>query len=190
LIVSPSEGWLGQAIGPGARVVDDPEMAALIERADKQAGLWAAGKVADTIGQGLVKATAGGIKKPPQAMVASLDARDGLTLRLEVVMASADDANVLKSFAHTQLGLLATLGQIKGLGPLLAKIGVDTSGSTVTFGLKASDAELRDVLSRMETVDTAAPTSQDAGPGNPMDTDAGAATSPPAAPSHDGGAPH
>jgi hypothetical protein len=186
LIVSPSEEWLGLAVGSGPRVLDDPEMAQLVATADQSAGIWAAGKVAGTIGSGLVKVTGGQIKNPPQAMVASLDAREGIRFRLDVMMSAPEEANILKSFAQTQLGLLATLGQIKGLGPLLAKIGVETTGSKVTFQVQATEAEVRDALSKMETVDTGGSTSQDAAPGNPTDPDAGT----PAAPALDAGAPH
>jgi hypothetical protein len=172
VIVTPSEQWMALALGGGPRVTESAELAPLLDQAQRHAGeggpaMWVAGMLTGKIGDGLVKLMNGQIASPPRAVVATVDVRDGMSVAFDAVMASLEDANALKLYAANQLELIAAWAQLRRLGPAVAKVRVEGTETTVTFKASLTEGELAEALSVLDTVDTDAPTLQDAGPGNP-----------------------
>jgi hypothetical protein len=161
VVLSGSRDLVVDALGDGKKVMDVPEMRALIERADTRAPLWAAGRVDDQLGQRLLRLTRGKVSSPPRAFLASLDPSHGLDADLAAVTASEDDAKVLESQVGPMLALVAMWAQAEDLGPLAAKVTVHHEGDAVHISINLSDDELKEVLSK---VDSGPPPAQDAGP--------------------------
>ena len=151
LVVATSKAWLIAAVGDGDKVMSEPVMAALIERADRSAAIWAAGQMSPEVGVGLVTSANGAIAAPPRAIVGSVHLRTGVKVAIGVEMTSPGDANVLKSQLQSQMGLIALAAQTYGLGAWLGKLGVDVEQETVYLRLALDDAEVRQILSRIDT---------------------------------------
>lgn len=161
VVLSASRELVVAGLGTGKKALDMPEMKALIDRADTRAPLWAAGRVDPTLGQRMLRLTRGKVTTPPTAFLAKLDPGDGVTLELAAVMASEDDAKAMESQLIPTLQLISIAAQIRGLGPLAAKIAGSRQGDTVRFGVSLTDAEVKEVLSK---VDSRPPAEEDAGP--------------------------
>ncbi len=199
LIVAGSREWLEIALGKGPRLTTDPEMKARLDSAltasraatkDKPAA-WAIGVVPPAVGAQLAAAT-GNTVAAPKMMSAQVDFRTGsgadsqvgiaATLRAE--MASAKDANALKSLADLQKPLLSAVAHKKGLGQLVAKLDFSTDGASLVMSFVASETELSDLVAAVDnsalnkptnttTLDTPEPPKQN--PSSPdVPTDAGA----------------
>ncbi len=160
LVVSASRDWLVQALSPGSDVRKGP-LGPLLGRIDEKAGLWAVGQVDPAVGQGIVTLTERQVAAPPAAMFGELDLSDGVRARLGVLMASEQDANAAVSFMKPQMALLATVAQTLSLGPLVSKLEVDAEAATVYLRVSLSDAEVKQLLSK---IDSRARPGQDAGP--------------------------
>ena len=117
---------------------------------DQHAPLWAAGRVDDRVRQGLVKATAGALSAGPTAIVAAFDPTKGARIELGALMASADDAKNLESFAKTQLGGLAMVAQAKSLGGIVDKLDIAADGTLVHFKLDLDQDEVNRLVSALD----------------------------------------
>jgi hypothetical protein len=161
VVLSASRDNVIAGLGTGKKALDAPEMKALIGRADTRAPLWAAGRVDQSLGQRMLRLTRGKVTTPPQAFLAKLDPQDGLTVELAAVMATEDDAKAMESQLIPTLQLISLAAQVRGLGPLAAKISGSRQGDVVRFGVSLTDAEVKEVLSK---VDSRPPAEEDAGP--------------------------
>jgi hypothetical protein len=161
VVLSASRELVVAGLGTGKKVMGTPEMKALVERADTRAPLWAAGRVDPALGQRVLRLTSGKVTTPPVAFLGKLDPKDGLAVELAAVMASEDDAKALESQLIPTLQLISLAAQVRGLGPLAAKIAGSRDGDTVRFGVSLTEAEVNEVLSK---VDSRPPPAEDAGP--------------------------
>jgi hypothetical protein len=161
VVLSGARELVIESLGDGPRVLDQPEMRALIERADTRAPVWAVGRVDDQLGQRLLRLTRGQVQSPPRAFLGRLDPTDGLQAELTAVAASEADAKVLESKVEPMLSLAAMAAQARGMGPLFGNVSVRQERDAVRIGITLTDAELKDVLSK---VDSSPPPEQDAGP--------------------------
>lgn len=174
VVLGPNQAWVEQALGKDAKVTDSGTLKPLIARADQAAPIWAAGRLAPAVAEGLMKPTGGTLKKGPEAVFLSIDPSTGLRVELGADMASEDDAKTLEQFATDQLRLLAQLAQWANLGPAVAKVRAQRDGANVTFALSLSMDEVNQLMTAIDstaedpqpsapTVD-AAPGSVDAAP--------------------------
>ncbi len=164
VVLSGSRELVLAGLGSGAKVLDNPEMKALVDRVDAKAPIWAVGQVEPALGQRLLKLTGGRLTSPPRAFLARLDPVSGLEAELAAVMSSEDDAKVLESQLNPTLALVSMAAQARGLGPIAAKIAGSRDGDAVRFGIALTDAEVKEVLSK---VDSRPPPEQDASPAAP-----------------------
>jgi hypothetical protein len=151
VVIATSSEWLARALSPGKSVRDVPAMAALLEKVDQTAGIWAIGQVDEQVGAGLVELAGGAVKTPPRAMFGHGRLARGIELELGVMMASEQEANSLVSLMKGQLSLGALAAQRYGLGTLIQKLGVDSEAETVYLRLALSEDEVRRVLSQIDT---------------------------------------
>ncbi|HWN68904.1 MAG TPA: hypothetical protein VNM90_14800 [Haliangium sp.] len=163
LVVATSSAWLAEAVGKGDKVLSRQPMAGWIERADPNAGIWAAGALDEKIGRELV-ALVGGLVSPPRALLGHIHLKEGLAASLSAIAASAEDAQALVALTNMQLRVGALALQRYGLGPLVSKLTVAAEGDTLHLRLALTEEELKDVLSRIDT--TPAP-AQDTPSGKP-----------------------
>jgi hypothetical protein len=161
VVLSNMEPWVEKALGAGPKVMDDKDMKAWIGMSDQAAPMWLAAKVDPKVGDGLIRVGQGQIKAGPKAVFGSMDPSAGLKAELGAVMQTEDDAKALESFSKSQVGLLALAAQWKGLGPAVSKTAVTRDSAVVRLRLSLSDAEVRDVFSK---IDTTAAAPQDAHP--------------------------
>jgi hypothetical protein len=161
VVLSGSRDLVVAGLGDGKKVMDAPELRALLQRADTRAPLWAVGRVDDKLGQRLLRITRGKVATAPRAFLASLDPSDGLHADLAAVTASAEDAKTLESQVGTMLALVAMAAQSQDLGPLASRITTRHEGDTLHISVALTDDELKEVLSK---VDSGSPPAQDAGP--------------------------
>lgn len=169
VVVSASRELVVQALGTGKKALDDAALKGLIDRADTGAPLWAVGKVDPALGQRLIALTSGQVQAAPTAFLATLDPSGGLTASLGAVMAGESDAKALESHVNPTLGLIALAAGARGLGPLAAKIVASRDGAIVKFGVALGDAEVKDLLSK---IDSRVPAQQDAPPAAAQDAGA------------------
>jgi hypothetical protein len=151
LVAATSSEWLAQAVGKGDKVLSRQPMASWIERADPKAGIWAAGALDERTGRELVALVGGLVSAPPRALLGHVHLKDGLTLSLSAVAASAEDAQALMALTNAQLGVGALALQRYGLGPLVSKLTVTAEGDTLHLRFALTEEELKDVLSRIDT---------------------------------------
>ncbi len=151
VVISASRALVVAALSTGKKVLDDPAMKALIDRADVAAPLWAAGQVDADLGQRLTRLTGGQVKAAPVAFLASADPVAGLQLSLGAVMGTEDDAKQLESHVNPMLALASLAAQARGLGPLASRIGASRDGVILRFGVKLDDAEVKEVLSKIDS---------------------------------------
>ena len=174
IVLGTQEAWVLDALGGGKKALDNPELATWLDTVDQKSPLWAIGKVDPRVGQGLVDASDATLTSPPQALVATLDPRDGMKADFRVLMASADQAKQLESFAQKELGLFTMAAQLKSLGAIVAKLKVATEGSTVRFSATLTQADVNQLLSVLD--DKPAPEQGTPAPGagvNPAPSTAG-----------------
>lgn len=151
LVVATSPEWLAEAVGKGEKVLSRQPMASWIERADPNAGIWAAGALDENIGAELLKLAGEQLRAPPRALYGHVHLKDGLALSLSTIAASPEDASVLAGLARAQLGVGALALQRYGLGPVVSKLTVTEQGDTMHLRFVLSAEELKDVLSRIDT---------------------------------------
>ena len=150
VVLSTSEAWLTEALGPGQKAPDSPELKALFPLVDQKAPLWAIGKVDERIRQGLVNASGGQLKAGPSAIVGSIDPTDGAKLDLGAVMATAEDAKSLETFANNEMKIVTMVAQNKSLGPVVAKVTVQAAGTVVRFRAPLTVEDVNQLLSVLD----------------------------------------
>jgi hypothetical protein len=161
VVLGSSEAYVLEALGPGKKVLDNPELASWIKQVDQRTPVWAAGRVAERVRQGLVKSTNGALTAGPVAFIATLDPTEGASLDLGVVMADGKDANTLETFAKDQLQLFALAAQAKSLGGIVDKVSIDAQDQVVRFKAKLAISDINRLFCLL---DGTAKCSQDATP--------------------------
>lgn len=169
IVLSASRELVLAGLGTGPKVMDAPEMKALIDRSDTHAPLWAAGKVDPAWSPRLLRLMNGALETPPKAFLGVVDASDGLRAQLSAVMGSEADAKVMESQLKPTLELVSLVAQARGLGPLAAKVVGVRDGDAIRFGVELTAEEVKELLSK---VDTTAPAAQDAAPAPTLDAGA------------------
>lgn len=133
VVLGSTEAYVLEALGPGKKAMDNPELAGFLKLVDQKSPIWAAGRVAERVRKGLVDVTNKELQAGPVAFVAKLDPSQGANLDLGVVMNDAKDANTLETFAKNQMGLFAMAAQAKGVGKIVDKVQISTQDKLVSF---------------------------------------------------------
>jgi hypothetical protein len=161
VILGASEAFVGEALGTGKKIMDNPDMAKWIAMADQKAPIWAAGRVDDRVKQGMVKVANGQISSGPTAYTASFDPTSGAKLELDAVMANAADAKTLESFAKTQLAAFGMVAQAKSLGTIVDKIAIAVDGAVLRFKASLDQDEVNQLISALDARGGSAETATD-----------------------------
>ncbi len=164
VVLGANEAYVGEALGTGKKLADNAELTSWIRRADQSAPIWAAGRVDERVRVGLLKVTNNQLKAGLVAIILAADPSDGLKLDVGALMATAEDAKTLESFAKTQLGLLAMAAQAKNLGTMVDKVAVSVETDIVRF--KAS-LSMSDVNLLISVLDGGGDAAQDSPPSSP-----------------------
>jgi hypothetical protein len=164
VVLGSQEAFVLEALGPGKKVAENPELKAFIDKADQKQAVWAAGQVDAGLGQRLLPAAQGALKAGPRGFVVAADATSGLRAQLGAVMASAEDAKALELLAKQQLGLLSMAAQVKGLGRLVGKVTATAEGTVLRLAVALDPTEINQLLSAVDSDGTG---SQDAPPAEP-----------------------
>jgi len=133
VVLGSTEAYVLEALGPGKKALDNPELAGFLKLVDQKAPIWAAGRVAERVRKGLVDVTNKELQAGPVAFVGKLDPSQGANVDLGVVMNDAKDANTLETFAKNQMGLFAMAAQAKGVGKIVDKVQISTQDKLVSF---------------------------------------------------------
>ncbi|MBA3817464.1 MAG: hypothetical protein H0X17_01105 [Deltaproteobacteria bacterium] len=161
VVLGTNEAYVTEALGPGKKALDHPELAGWIKLADQNAPVWAVGRVSDRVRVGLVKVTEGKLSAGPAAFVGSLDPSEGAKVDLGAVMVSPADAKQLESQAKAQLATLAMVAQLKSLGHLVQKLAITVDTNVVRFRAALTMDDVNHLLSML---DGRAPPAQDSPP--------------------------
>ncbi len=149
VVLGNNEAFVLEAINPGKKALDHPELAAWLKQVDQNHPLWAVGRVDDRVRKGLVGVLPG-LKSGPIAFVGSLDPTDGAKVSLGAIMASNEDASQLESFTITQKKFLAMAAQRMSLGKVVNKVSIQSSGSMVYFRAPLDMADVNQLLSVLD----------------------------------------
>jgi hypothetical protein len=103
------------------------------------------------IGLGLVRLTKGALSGGPAAIALALDPSAGIDATLDVVMVSDQDAKQLETLANQQLPILSMGAQLRGVGPLVAKLTVSRDQAVVRLRWTLSIAEINQLMSAIDT---------------------------------------
>jgi hypothetical protein len=150
VVLGSNEAFVAEALGPGKKAPENPDLKRWMDLADQRLPLWAAGKVDDRVRQGMVRASGGQVSAGPVAVALAVDPSKGARLELAAVMASAQDAKALESFANTQKGLLAYAAQVKHLGPIVDKLGIQSDHDVVRFRIDLSLDDVNQLISALD----------------------------------------
>ncbi|MDB4955957.1 MAG: hypothetical protein JWO36_3526 [Myxococcales bacterium] len=161
VVLGSDEAYVAEALGPGKKLSDNPEMSQWLALADQHAPLWAVGRADERVRQGLVKATAGQISAGPVAFTVSADTSNGAKFEVDAVMATAADAKALESFAKQNLALAGMAAQGKSLGKIVDHIAIAADGAVLR--LKAN-LDIADVNLLVSALDGGGPAAQDSPP--------------------------
>jgi hypothetical protein len=163
VVLSNDRAWVVKALGAGPKVQDDVEMKSFIGMSDQAAPAWLAARVDAKVGQGLIRASAGGIKAGPSAVYGAFDPTTGVRAELGVVMPTEEDGKALESFVKSETGILALAAQWKGLGRVVAKTEITRDKGAVRLRLALTTDEVKELFS---AIDSAPAGTQDAQPGS------------------------
>jgi hypothetical protein len=166
LIVAQREALLVEARDPKVpKVKTDATMMGLISGADTRAALWGAGRMSPEIGERLTKVTQDTVKQPADAIFGHVDLTNGMTIEMNLHMASHDDAKALGDFIKQQLKSYTVIAQNYGLGQVLAKTKVDVQNDVFRVSLAMDPADVEKVEGLIdEQIQRHAPKPGDAGP--------------------------
>jgi len=169
LALSPSQAWLEEAVGTGAKAADNAALMDAVHRIDDGKTLWAAGLVPDRVGHGLVEATHAAIESEPRAIYGDLALGDGVRARMGVMMATPEDAKALESKATFELALGSLVAQEWGLGPIVNRVHARAEGAILEIELALSPVEVNELLEALGNaeVDTGGGADKDPGPAPP-----------------------
>ncbi len=165
VLLSSNEAFITEALSPGKKASDNPDLGAWIALADQKAPVWAAGRTDPALRDRLVKLVGEGLSSGPVAITVSFDGSAGAKLDLGAVMASPADAKTLESFAKNQIALLGMAAQAKSMGKLVDKIAITAEGKVVHVRLNLSIDEVNQLLSALDGGGSAAQDSPPAGSG-------------------------
>ena len=171
VVLGTSEAYVIEAIGPGKKALDHPELAGWLKLVDQNAPVWSVGRVPSVVALGLVKVVPD-LKTGPVGFLGSTDPTHGLKLALGVVMASAEDAKKLESFANDQKKVMTMVAQAKSLGVWANKLSFESNGSIVWM---RAPLEMEDVNHLLSVLDGAGSPTQD----SPLPTSSGSSTGAP-----------
>lgn len=147
--LSSDPEFLHAAIGAGPKLADAPP--AWMARASAASPVWAVGVPDARIGLGLVRLTKGALSGGPAAIALALDPSAGIDATLDVVMVSDQDAKQLETLANQQLPILSMGAQLRGVGPLVAKLTVSRDQAVVRLRWTLSIAEINQLMSAIDT---------------------------------------
>ena len=150
VVLGADEAFVTEALGPGNKALDNPDLAKWLALADQKAPLWGAGRVEPRVAQGLVRVTQGQLTAGPSAIVVAFDPTSGAKLELGAAMASEADAKTLESFAKGRLALLGLGAQAKSLGKIVDKVSIATQGAFVQFKAELSPDDLNQLVSVLD----------------------------------------
>ncbi len=161
VVLGADEQYTTDALLPGKKLLDNPEMKTWLSLADQNAPAWAVGRADERVRVGLVKATAGALSAGPAALVLTADATSGFTLELTAIMANDADAKTLESFAKSQLALMGAAAQAKRLGKLVDKIAISAEHDRVHLKV---ELDLDDINQLISVLDGGVSSAQDSPP--------------------------
>lgn len=174
LIVAQREALVVAARDPKvAKVKSDAAMMALIGGADTRAALWGAGKMAPEVAGRLTKVTEEAIKAPADAIFGHIDLTDGMTIELDLEMASGQDAHALADFMKKQLSSYTVIAQGYGLGQVLAKTKTEAHDRVFRISLAMDPKDVEKVENLIDDQIARHAPKGDAGPAHVTTTDAG-----------------
>ncbi|HET7499587.1 MAG TPA: hypothetical protein VFK02_01245, partial [Kofleriaceae bacterium] len=124
IVLGSDEAYVTEALGPGKKAPDNPELARWLPLVNQNAALWAVGRTDARVRDGLVRLTEGKITGGPTALTLVADLSSGASLDLGAVMAKPDDAKSLESYVNAERALLTAAAQLKSLGPVVGKVTV------------------------------------------------------------------
>ncbi|MEJ7599275.1 MAG: hypothetical protein WKG01_15320 [Kofleriaceae bacterium] len=161
VVLGSNDAYVLEALGPGKKALDNPELAAWVKLADQNAPIWAVGRMSDKLRRGLVDATDGKIKQGPVAVTASIDPTTGMNIQVAAIMATPDDAKRLESLMTTEKALIGIAAQIKSLGPIVERVKVMTERNVLRF---RAPLTMDDVNHLLSVLDGPKPAQQDSPP--------------------------
>jgi hypothetical protein len=150
LVLSADEAYLTEALGPGKKAPDNPDLTAWRKLVNQSVPLWAVGRTDPRIRDGLVQLTSGKISAGPIAFALNADLTDGAKLQLSAVMNQPDQAKALESYVKGELALLTAAAQLRSLGSVVGKIAVATDGNVVQFRAALTVDDLNHLLSALD----------------------------------------
>jgi len=161
VVLGSDEQYTTDALLPGKKLLDNPEMKTWMGFADQNAPAWAVGRADERVRAGLVKATAGELSAGPAGLVLTADATSGLKVELQAIMATDPDAKTLESFAKSQLGLMGAAAQVKSLGKIVDKVAISSDHNRVHLKV---ELDLDDINQLISVLDGGASSAQDSPP--------------------------
>jgi hypothetical protein len=150
VVLSADEAYLMEALGPGKKASDNPDLTAWRKLVNQSGPLWAVGRTDPRIRDGLVQLTGGKISAGPVAFALNADLIDGAKLQLSAVMNQPDQAKALESYVKGELALLTAAAQLRSLGSVVGKIAVATDGNVVQFRAALTVDDLNHLLSALD----------------------------------------
>ena len=173
VVLGTDEAYVTQAIGPGKKALDHPELAAWLKLANQNAPVWAVGRVDERVKANLIKVIQGQIKAGPSAIVGSIDLSNGAKVDARAVMASADDAKALESWTNDQKALIGAALQGKALAKVVDKVAISSDGAAVKIAATLTMDDVNHLLSVLdggkpaEQISPPPPTPAGSGSGQP-----------------------
>jgi len=150
LVLSADEAYLTEALGPGKKAPDNPDLTAWRKLVNQSGPLWAVGRTDPRIRDGLVQLTSGKISAGPIAFALNADLADGAKLQLSAVMNQPDQAKALESYVKGELALLTAAAQLRSLGSVVGKVAVAADGNVVQFRAALTVDDLNHLLSALD----------------------------------------
>ena len=163
VVLGSSDAYVLEALGPGKKALDHPELAGWIKLADQNAPIWAVGRFSDKLRKGLVDATDGKVKAGPLAITASVDPTSGMNIQVAAIMATPADAKQLETLISGEKALIGIAAQIKSLGPVVEHVKIVAERNVLRFRAPLTMDDVNHLLSML---DGAKPSQQDSPPTN------------------------
>jgi hypothetical protein len=154
IVLSADEAYLTEALGPGKKAPDNPDLTAWRKLVNPSAPLWAVGRTDPRIRDGLVQLTSGQISAGPVAFALNADLADGAKLQLSAVMNQPEQAKALESYVKGELALLTAAAQLRSLGSVVGKVAVAADGNVVQFRAALTVDDLNHLLSALDREST------------------------------------
>lgn len=171
VILGNNEAYVEEAVGSGAKALDNPELAGWIRIVDQNAPVWVVGRVAPRLKASLIRASGGALRAGAKAYVGTLDPTDGVHGELLALMESPEDAKQLESLANLNLVGLSWATQREALARIVQKVSIKAQEAAVRFSVPLTMDDVNRVLSALDDDRAAA---QDSPPAS------GSAPTPPA----------